>query len=48
MRTWLVVLLAFSCIDFTIVIKRGDETPFRFNLSWITRIVALILFLTNY
>ena len=44
MRTWMVVLLALSCIDFTITF--GND--FKINLSWILRIVTLILFCTNY
>ena len=48
MRTWMVILLILSCVDFFITFKRSGETVFRFNLSWILRLLALILFCTNY
>ena len=44
MRTWMVVLLAISCIDFTITFSNG----YKINLSWFIRILTLILFCTNY
>jgi len=48
MRTWMIVLLILSMINFTITLKWSDGSQNVFNLSWITRIVTLILFLTNY
>ena len=44
MRTWMVILLILSCVDFTITFNNS----FKFNLSWIVRLLTLILFCTNY
>ena len=44
MRTWMVILLILSCIDFTITFSNG----FKLNLSFFIRLLTLILFCTNY
>lgn len=48
MRTLMIVLMILSIIDFIITLKWSDGSRKSFNLTWITRIVTLILFLTNY
>ena len=44
MRTWMIILLILSCIDFTITFSNGSK----FNFTWIVRLLTLILFCTNY
>lgn len=44
MRTWMVVLLILSCIDFNVTFSNGVKVGFSFFL----RLLALILFCINY
>lgn len=44
MRTWMVILLILSCIDFNIIFS--DDS--KLNLSFFIRLLTLILFCTNY
>lgn len=44
MRTWMVILLILSCIDFKVTFSNGVKVGF----SFFFRLLALILFCTNY
>ena len=44
MRTWMIILLILSCIDFNVTFSNGVKVGF----SFFFRLLALILFCTNY